>query len=390
MTDEPHAPLPSSESHTVARWRHPIVVAVAGLGIILAGWMLWRSARSTPLSPSPAPLPVIIATADRRPFAITLDAPATITPLATVTVRSQTNGVLRSVEFREGDDVHAGEILARVDARPLQALAQQARADLAREQARLRIATIQHERAVTLNDRGFASLDTVDAKRADLDQVRAAVDAARGGVAGATVQLAYSVIRSPINGRVGFRLTDAGSLVSATERTPIAVVVQQRPIAAVFALPQRDLPAIVDGLKRGLAVTLSDARGGKAIARGRVATIDNVVDAGSGTFQVKATFANADAALWPGQFVQARVAVRTLPHAVVIPAQALQNGPAGPFVFVVDAGGRAQIRRIDEAGNANGLAMIGRGLSPGDRVIVDGQYGMRPGARVHIAGRSTF
>lgn len=369
-------------------------LAAAGLSVLLlagvVGWLAFARAPRNAAMAGEVAVPAVVAIAAQRPFAVTLEAPATVTPLASVTIRSRVDGQLLSLHFKEGDLVRAGAVLARIDPRPFEAALREANANLSREQARLRNAQIEYERAQTLSARGFASRVTVDAKRAEYEQVRAAVDGARASVSRAALDLDYSVIRSPIAGRMGFRLADAGNLISNADRSPLATVVQQRPISAIFALPQRDLSAVAAGLPNGLPVTLSDGRSGAILARGTVTSIDNAISANSGTVQVRATFANRDDSLWPGQLVQASVLVRTVPDAVVVPAQAVQPGPEGPFAFVVDKRAKAQLRQVVEGGRAGGLVMITRGLSPGERVVVDGQYGLRGGSAVKITSTLAF
>lgn len=369
-------------------------LAAAGLSVLLlagvVGWLAFARAPRNAAMAGEVVVPAVVAIAAQRPFAVTLEAPATVTPLASVTIRSRVDGQLLSLHFKEGDLVRAGAVLARIDPRPFEAALREANANLSREQARLRNAQIEYERAQTLSARGFASRVTVDAKRAEYEQVRAAVDGARASVSRAALDLDYSVIRSPIAGRMGFRLADAGNLISNADRSPLATVVQQRPISAIFALPQRDLSAVAAGLPNGLPVTLSDGRSGAILARGTVTSIDNAISANSGTVQVRATFANRDDSLWPGQLVQASVLVRTVPDAVVVPAQAVQQGPDGPFAFVVDKRAKAQLRQVVEGGRAGGLVMITRGLSLGERVVVDGQYGLRGGSAVKITSTLAF
>jgi multidrug efflux system membrane fusion protein len=369
-------------------------LAAIGLGgLLLAcvlGWLVFARTPRDAAAAGEIAAPVVVAIAAQRPFAVTLEAPANVTPLASVTIRSRVDGQLLSLHFKEGDVVRAGDVLARIDPRPFEAALREANANLSREQARLRNAQIEYERAQTLSERGFASRVSVDARRAEYEQVRATVDGARAGVSRAALNLDYAVIRSPIAGRMGFRLADPGNLISSADRSPLATVVQQRPISAVFALPQRELTAVAAGSQKGLPVTLSDGRSGAVLARGAITSIDNAVSTSTGTFQVRATFANADDSLWPGQLVQASVLLRTVPDAVVVPAQAVQQGPDGPFAFVVDGRAKAKLRKLVEGGRAGGLATIARGLSPGERVVVDGQYGLRGGSAVKITSTLAF
>lgn len=383
--------------HVVAFEAQPArrrALAAIGLGVLLLacvfGWLAFaRPPRDAAVAGDVAAT-AVVAIAAQRPFSVTLEGPATVTPLASVTVRSRVDGQLLSLHFKEGDVVRAGDVLARIDPRPFEAALREANANLSREQARLRNAQIEYERAQTLSGRGFASRVTVDAKRAEYEQVRATVDGARAGVSRAALNLEYAVIRSPIAGRMSFRLTDPGNLISSADRSPLATVIQQRPISAVFALPQRELSPVAAGLQKGLPVTLSDERNGAVLAQGAVTSIDNAVSTSTGTFQVRATFANADDSLWPGQLVQASVLVRIVPDAVIVPAQAVQQGPDGPFAFVVDGRAKAQVRKVVEGGRAEGLVMIARGLSPGERVVVDGHYGLRGGSAVKITSTLAF
>lgn len=371
------------------RNRAKVVVAVACLVVLIGGYLLVAhngpSAGGNGSSADAAV--VVVARAQRREVPLTLEAPGTVTPFHSVTIRSRVDGELRSVEFREGDEVRAGELLARIDPRPMEAALRQASASLRREQARLGNAAIEYQRAEALIKQGFVTQGSLDAKRTQLEQAKAEVDANRGMVDSASLQLGYAAIRSPIDGRTGFRLIDPGSLVSAAERTAIVVVTQQSPIAVVFALPQKDLAAVARGMRRygRLAVELAEGQGGKVIARGHVTTFDNAIDRGSGTFQVKASFANSDRALWPGQYVQVRLIVDKLPNGIVVPLDAIQRGPDGEFVFLVDDKGIARMRAVTVEQRLDGMALLSRGLTGGETVVVDGQYGLRPGRQVRIA-----
>jgi len=366
-----------------------VVVAFASVFTLLAGYLLVERF----LAPAGGDEAVdnaaivVVARVQRREVPLALEAPGTVTPFHSVTVRSRVDGELQSVEFREGDEVRAGELLARIDARPMVASLRQASAGLRREQARLGNATSEFRRAEALIKQGFVTQGSLDTKRALMEQAKAEVDASRGMVDTASLQLGYATIRSPIDGRTGFRLIDPGGLVSAAERTPIVVVTQQSPIAVVFALPQKDLAAVARGMRRygRLAVELTEGQGGKVIASGHVTTFDNAIDRGSGTFQVKASFANGDRALWPGQYVQVRLIVEKLPNGIVVPADAIQRGPDGEFVFLVDEKSIARMRPVSVDQRLNGMALLSRGLTGGETVVVDGQYGLRPGRQVRIA-----
>lgn len=333
---------------------------------------------------------VAVAKVERREFPVVLQAPGTVTPFNSVSVRPRISGELLSVHFTEGDDVREGQVLARIDPRPMRAALRQAQASLRRDRTRLENAEIQYRRSEALIEKGFVTKSALDTKRAEMEQARAESEASRGAVESAALELEYTTIRSPISGRAGFRLIDPGSLVSATEASTIVNITQQQPIAVVFSLPQKDLAAVGGGLADGLPVELTDGRSEKVIANGRVTTFDNAIDRESGTFEVKASFANLDRSLWPGQFVQVRLLVDTVSDGIVVPAEAVQRGPDGDFVFVVSEKDQtARMQPVTVALRVDGEALIEKGLKGGETVVIDGQYGLRSGMKVRIAKKDS-
>jgi multidrug efflux system membrane fusion protein len=329
---------------------------------------------------------VVVALVRRQDVPITLSGIGAVAALNTVTIRSRVDGQLVRLNFAEGQIVAEGDVLAQIDPAPFEATLRQMTAALHRDQARLTNATADLGRYSALAQSSFASRQSVDTQQATVEQIGADIEADQAQIENARLRLSYTTIRSPIAGRVGFRLVDAGNLVDAADRSGIVVVTQQQPIAVVFSLPEHDLGPVNQRLTAGreLRVTITSRDAEAALASGVVATIDSAIDQHTATFRLKALFANKDLALWPGQFVKARLLLTTRRDGLVVPAEAVQRGPDGAFAFVVTASGTVEMRPITVAQIADGTALIDRGLEARERVVIDGQYRLRPGSRVTV------
>ncbi|MCB1541003.1 MAG: efflux RND transporter periplasmic adaptor subunit, partial [Rhodoblastus sp.] len=282
--------------------------------------------------------PVVITAFDLRnaDVPVTLDAIGTAQALNTVTVRSQVEGKLIEVNFKEGQDVKAGDVLARIDPTTYQAQYDQAVAKKAQDEAQLANAKIDLERYTKLAQGNFSPKQQADTQRALVAQLTAQVRADQATIDNTKAILGYTTIRSPLDGRTGIRLVDPGNIVQANGTSGIVVITQVKPIAVVFTLAQQNLRAVTSALARGpLDAQAFDSGMTNAVARGQVIVVDNQVDPATGTVKVKAVFDNADLALWPGQFVNIRLTVDVLKNAIVAPTAAVQRGPNGAFVYVV-------------------------------------------------------
>src|SRR5262249_39393402 len=319
-----------------------------------------------PASDNPS-IPIVATTAELQDVPIYLFALGTVQSLNTVTVRSRVDGQLQSLRFREGEEVHAGDILAVIDSRPLQAALRQMEANLRRDQAQLRSAEAELDRTRKLATRDWASRQSLDIQIAQVQQLEAAIDADQAQIDNAKIQLEYTVIRSPIDGRAGLRLVDEGNTIRASDSEGIVVVRQLQPAAVICALPEEDLPKVNNALtgRRTIAVTAFGRDSQTVLAEGTLTTVDNVVDRKTGTFKLKAWFANEKRTLWPGQFVNVRLHLATRPRSIVVPEAAIQHGPDGTYVFVIAPDSTVAMRGIRVAQLQDGMVVIDHGLGPG-------------------------
>jgi multidrug efflux system membrane fusion protein len=326
------------------------------------------------------------AQASRTDVPIYLQGLGTVQAFYTVTVTARVDGELQRVAFTEGQTVHKGDLLAQIDPRPNQAAFDQAVATKVKDEAQLGNAKRDFERYAKLQPQDLASKQTVDTQRALVDQLAAQLKVDQAIIDNARTQLEYTRIASPITGRTGIRLVDPGNIVHGANSTGIVVVTQVQPISVVFTLPEEELGAVAQALAAGrVRVTTISRDGGATLDEGTLILIDNQIDQATGSVRLKATFDNAHNSLWPGQYVDARVLVRTERNALTIPNAAVQLGPNGPFTYVVKADSSVEVRPLRVAEGGGGLTLIREGLAPGERVVTSNQYRLQPGARVRIA-----
>jgi membrane fusion protein, multidrug efflux system len=332
----------------------------------------------------PPATPIVAATVERQDVPIHLFGLGTVQAFRTVRVASRVDGQLQKLFFQEGQDIRAGDIIALIDPSPFQATLRQAQANLRRDQAQLGAAKSELGRLLNLAVRDFASRQNVDNQRALVAQVEASIEADQAQIDSAKIQLEYTVIRSPIDGRAGLRVVDEGNMIRASDAAGIVAVMQLQPIAVIFALPEEDLPKVSTRLAAApaAAVAIFGRDGRTKLAEGTLSTIDNAIDRKTGTFRLKARFDNQARTLWPGQFVNARLDLATRRGASVISEAAVQQGPEGTYVFLIRADETVFVRPVRVTPARNGLVIIEDGLSPGDRVVVDGHHRLRPGSRV--------
>lgn len=319
----------------------------------------------------------------RSDVPIYLDGLGTVTPLASVTVKSQVDGPLDSVGFKEGQFVKKGDVLAQVDPRPFTIKVHQAQATLAKDQAQLQNARATLSRYEALLQNGLVSQQQVDDQRAQVSAQEALLQSDRTGIESARLQLEYAHITSPIDGVTGVRLVDPGNVIRASD-TAIVVVTQLDPMGVVFTLPQDDLPRVNAELAKGpITVEAFSRDGARKLSTGQLLVVDNQINSTTGTIRLKATFPNADHQLWPNGFVKARLLLTTRKDAVVVPATVVQKGPQGTFAYVVE-GDRAAVRPIVPDTFQGDSVIVAKGLAPGDKVVVDGQNQLKPGGRVAV------
>lgn len=356
------------------------LTSLAGIILLLCATACNRHQASAPAA---AAVPVSVARAVQKPMPVQLSTIGTVQPIISVTVRSQVDGTIERVNFAEGQDVKAGALLFVLDRRPFAAELQKAEAALAKDRAMADAARRDEQRYATLVARGLIAQQQYDQARANADALEATVAADAAVVQNARIQLAYTEIRAPIAGRTGAVLAQQGNLVTA-QNTALVVINQIKPIYGVFTVPERDLAEIQRRRAAGPVEVQAAPRNGRPPVRGTLSFIDNRVDPATGTIQLRATFDNADAALWPGEFVDVIVTLSVDPAAIVVPAEAVQTGQDERYVFVVMPDETVEMRPVTVAREVGGEAVIATGLAAGDDVVTDGQLRLTPGTRVAV------
>jgi multidrug efflux system membrane fusion protein len=338
------------------------------------------SKTETPRTP---PVPVTVATAERRAVPFELAATGTVEPLQTVAVQAQVGGILRQVAFKEGDEVKRGQILFQLDSRPYRAALDQALAALARDRAQAANATQEAKRYESLVEKQFVTAQQYDQARTAATAAEANFAGSQAAVDEARLNLQYATIRAPITGRTGSLLVREGNLLRANATQPLVTINQIRPILVRFAVPAGNLPLIQEHLGKSIVVR-AEASGGGDPSEGALSFVDNAVDTATGTILLKGRFPNDDGALWPGGFVNIRLQLYVEPDALVIPAAAVVAGQQGNFVFVIQPDSSAATRPVTVNRTAGDFAIVTGDVQAGDRVVVDGQLRLRQGSKVQI------
>jgi multidrug efflux system membrane fusion protein len=335
-------------------------------------------------------IPVVTATVDRKDVPIFLEGLGNVIAYKTVTVHTQVDGRLDKVLFTEGQKVKRGEAVAQIDPRPFQIQLHQAEGALARDSSQLQDNKINFERFQTLRDQKLVSQQQVDDARAAMGNFAGSIEIDKAQIEQARLNLEYARITSPIDGVTGVRLVDPGNIVHPADATGIVVITQLDPIAVLFTLPEDNLPAVMDELtQRPLKVEAWSRDGAKQLAEGTVQLIDNAINQATATMRMKALFKNDPLKLWPNQFVKTRLLLTTRQNALVVPATAIQRGPKGVFVYVVDPKNQtAQMQTVEIDLTQGEQAIIRKGLKAGDVVVTDGQNQLRPGAKVQTRAPS--
>ena len=326
---------------------------------------------------------VTVATAERRTVPLAITASGTVEPVQGAAVSSQVGGTVMRIEIREGQNVGAGQTLIQLDPRPFRAELNRAQAVLARDRAGWDAARRDLERASTLLEQSVIAPADFDQRRAAAEAMHANMVADSAAAENARLNLQYATIRAPFAGRTGSISVHVGDLVKAAGGEVLVTVNQLRPIRVRFTLAEADLPALRRAAARTLVVT-ARAPGDSAAHVGRLVFVDNAVDPATGTVLLKGEFANADERLWPGEFVEARLVLRTDPNAVTVPAVAVTTGQQGPYVYVMAADSTVSPRPVVVSRTADDVAVISRGLEAGEVVVTDGQFRLAPGSRVVV------
>ena len=378
-------------------WRTWLVVLLL---ILLAGWVAWRI-----LGPSAAPSgrgrhggnpadalqPVGVAKIGTGDMQIVLTGLGTVTPLATITVQTQINGQLMSVGFQEGQIVHKGDFLAQIDPRPYQVTLEQAQGAYAHDTALLAQARSDLARYVSLNRQDSIAKQQVADQQFLVQQDQGLVMEDQSAIDSARLNLTYCHIVAPVTGRVGLRLVDPGNYVQTGSATGLVVITQLQPISVVFVLPEDNIPAIAQEMAAGhtLSVAAYDRTNSTPIAQGSLITVDNTVDTTTGTVKLRASFANTDASLFPNQFVNARLLLKTLPGVIEAPTAAVQHGAPGSFVYVVKPDNTVGVQVVKTGVTDGSNVQILSGVKPGDEVVVDGSDRLKDGAKIRLQGNES-
>jgi membrane fusion protein, multidrug efflux system len=334
----------------------------------------------------PAPsVPVSVATAVKKDVPLRLSAIGAVEPISTVEITPQVTGLVLQVHFKEGDFVERDDVLFTIDTRPYTATLRAAYAQLGKNQALAAQARQEAERYFNLQREGVASAQQYDQARANAESLDASLEADRAAIRSASLNVQFTTVKSPIDGRTGSLLVHAGNLVRANEDRPLVVIRTLAPALVRFALPQEHLPRIRERFRDSNLLVTAEPRGhGGTVARGRLDFLENTVDPATGTIGLKAVFDNADQALWPGEFVNASLELSVERNVTVIPEAAVQQGQDSSFTYVLGPQNRVQLRRIEVDRIVQGEAVIRSGLVPGDRVVVDGQVRLRDGAQASV------
>lgn len=363
-----------------------IVFGLAGLAVVAAAGAFLAPGRAKPKPATTAPaVPVVATTAGRRDVPVYYDALGTVMAYNTVAIRAQVNGQMVSVNFRQGQDVRKGDVLARIDPAPFQATLDQAVARKKQDEATLIDAQKDLVRFKTLVVRDAETQQNVDAQQAKVDVTKAMIAADQGAIEAAQTQLNYTTITAPIDGVVGFRQVDIGNIVHTTDANPLTVLTQIKPCYAVFTLPQGDLGPIREAMMKGAVETLAfDQDNVKELAQGKLLLIDNQIDQTTSTIRLKAEFPNQDERLWPGEFVHIHILVTIRKNAVTVPPVAVQRGPDGLFLWVIKPNNTVEPRPIEAQIVDDKTAIVAKGLAAGERIVLDGQSRLDVGVHVSI------
>jgi membrane fusion protein, multidrug efflux system len=361
-------------------------VALVVLVLVIARVAMHHADAADKAQAQPPAVPVVTANATKEDVPIVITGIGTVQAAQSVTVKVRVDGQLQKVAFTEGQDVKEGDLLAQIDPRPFQAALDQATAQKAHDEATLANAQKDLERYTTLFAQDSIQQQTLDTQKATVNQLKASIQSDQAQIDNAKVQLAYTTVRAPVTGRTGLRLVDAGNIVHATDTTGLVVINQIDPISVLFTLPEEQFHQVTQAMQASgrtpLTVNALARETGNTLGAGHLLLVNNQIDTQTGTFQLKASFPNRAHALWPGQYVNVHLVLGTRHDATTVPESAVQRGPEGLLAYVVKPDGSVETRSIHVANRQDGKAVVDQGLTPGTRVIVDGQYKVKPGVKV--------
>jgi multidrug efflux system membrane fusion protein len=362
------------------------ITATLGLAALgLAVFLLQRTPRPAGAAVRPPSAEVEVTPVQRTSLPIFASGLGTVQASRTVALHSQVDGKLQDVSFTEGQHVAQGDALAKIDPRLFQASLDQAKAKRAQDQANLTAAQKDLERYKQLALKSFETQQNLDLQQAKVDQNTAMVAADDAMIESAETQLDYTTIRAPFAGRIGVRQVDPGNIIKTTDQTPLAILTQTQPAAVMFTLPAQYLDNVRDALKAGKVEVLAfDRDNRKQLAKGTLLLIDNVIDQTTATIRLKATFPNEDDALWPGEFVNARILIETRNNVLAIPTESIQRGPDGVFAWTVGSDNKVADHKIALGPSSGDLTVVDSGVNEGDRVVTDGFFKLRRDATVTV------
>jgi len=356
--------------------------------------VLWRLNHGTEVpaaeAQTPAPgVPVTAGTVAAQDVPVFLNGIGTVQAYNMVAIKSRVDGQIVKVDFKEGQDVKEGEPLLQIDPRPFQAALEQAQANKQKDEAQLVGAQLDLDRYEKLIGSGWQTRQSYDQQKATVGQLQASIKGDEAQINTAKLNLSYSDIRSPIDGRLGAKLVDKGNLVHANDNAPLVTITEVKPIFVSFTLPQETLDDVRENHKGSpLVVYAYSGDGKRQLAEGKLTLIDNSIDQSTGTVHLKARFDNDDERLWPGQFVSLRVVLSTRRNIATVPSQTVQDGPDGHYAYIIKPDNTVERRAVEVASIQDGIAVVTKGLAAGERVVVDGQYRLTNGARVNPAAPS--
>jgi multidrug efflux system membrane fusion protein len=367
-----------------------VISALLTAGLVAGGLLYFthiHALQQVAAAPAPPAVPVVAVPVAQHDVPIYLSGVGTVIAYNTDVVRAQIQGQIISINFTEGQTVHAGDLLAQIDPRPYQALLDQYTGNLERDQAQLTNAQANLTRYTTLGDKGWATPQLVETQKAQVGQLQAAIKADQALIDSAKVELSYTRLTSPIDGVVGIRQIDIGNIISPSTANGLVVVTQLDPISLIFTLPETVLPQIQQQqqkTKTALAVLAYTQDDKMMLDQGVLGLVNNEILQTTGSIQLKANFSNKSRRLWPGQLVNARLLVDTRHNGLTVPAGVVQQGPNGPYAYVIDPDNTVSVHPVKVAQISDGQALIDSGLKANEQVVADGQYKLQPGAHVRL------
>jgi multidrug efflux system membrane fusion protein len=388
MNSSETAPSSARPRSRVRHWVIGFILLAAGTAAVYRWGGAPAEQERQRFFPRGQAVPVRVVPAANETIEVQIKALGTVTPLNTVTVRSRLDGELVRVLFQEGQRVRQGQVLAEIDARPYEVQLSQAQGQLEENQARLKNAEGDLTTYERLAEQGLITRQQVTTQEALVQQYRGALQSNEAQVGNARLQLTYTRILAPIDGRLGLRQVDAGNLIRSGDPNGLVVITQMRPISVIFTVPEAELPAVLQGMREGrsLPVEAWDRAEANLLATGTLQTVDNQIDTATGTIKLRARFSNDDEELFPNQFVNIRLRVDRLEGATVIPSAAVQRASFGPFVYVMQPDNTVTIRRLELGPTEGERVAITAGLEPDEQVVLEGVDGLTEGAKVEIIG----